>query len=441
MAQIHVTHFSDPGCPFAYSASPALTALRWRYGDQLAWRHVMIGLTEDAAQYAERGYTTLRMARGNRRFRHFGMPFGRAPKPRLVGDRPRLPRRRRRAARRGPTSSGRCSARCSSPSSRRAAARQRRGAARPRCAASPGVDAEAFARVSTRPTSPRPTRPTAPSRAPPPASPTEFQGKAADTDGAVRYTAPSLVFRTGDGRRLEAGGFQRHDAYDVCIANLDPTLARRGAPEDLGELLDAFPEGLTTAEVAACLTPMPDFADPAAAEDRLLELADAGRAVVEPLGDGALWLGAGDRERARSARHSARAASPAGDARAGARRGSTPTRSRATSPRSSRSRASPATSARRSSASARSPTASGCAPSSSSTTSPRCAPTRAIPARRRRATSSSALEVGRAAPRAARRLCLNGHVDVVGPGEQPWSRDRSRARSRTATSTAAAAPT
>ena len=38
-------------------------------------------------------------------------------------------------------------------------------------------------------------------------SPTEFQGKAANTEGAVRYTAPSLIFRVGD-RALEAGGFQ-----------------------------------------------------------------------------------------------------------------------------------------------------------------------------------------------------------------------------------------
>src|SRR3712207_7918543 len=83
MPRIHVTHFSDPGCPFAYSASPALAALRWRYGDQLRWRHVMIGLTEDAAQYAERGYTPLRMAIGTRRFHRFGMPFGRVPKLRL----------------------------------------------------------------------------------------------------------------------------------------------------------------------------------------------------------------------------------------------------------------------------------------------------------------------------------------------------------------------
>ncbi len=61
-------------------------------------------------------------------------------------------------------------------------------------------------------------------------SPTEMQGKAGNSDGAVRYTAPSVVFQFG-GLRLEAGGFQTVEAYDVVVANLDPTLERRSAPE------------------------------------------------------------------------------------------------------------------------------------------------------------------------------------------------------------------
>ena len=60
-------------------------------------------------------------------------------------------------------------------------------------------------------------------------SPTEAQGKAAQTDGPVRYTAPSLIFER-DGRRLEAGGFQPVEAYDVLLANLDPTLERTPPP-------------------------------------------------------------------------------------------------------------------------------------------------------------------------------------------------------------------
>jgi 2-hydroxychromene-2-carboxylate isomerase len=288
---IRVTHFSDPGCPFAYSAAPALSTLRWRYGDQLEWRHVMIGLTEDAAQYADRGYTTLRMAQGTRRFRRFGMPFGRGPKARLSAT-----ARACRAV---------IAVRLQSPELEWAAFRALQftqfttplpldsdEALRDALRRLPGVDPDAIVAALD---SPEVTEAYEADRAEArtaAGSPTEFQGKAADTDGAIRYTAPSLVFEQ-DGRRLEAGGFQSGDAYDVCIANLDTTLRRRGAPEEgLGELLDAFPEGLTTAEVAACLVPMPDFADPSAAEDLLLELADADRAVAVPVGDGALWLSA-----------------------------------------------------------------------------------------------------------------------------------------------------
>ena len=68
-------------------------------------------------------------------------------------------------------------------------------------------------------------------------SPTEFQGKAANSDGAVRYTAPSLIFTHRDGRSLEAGGFQTVEAYDVVIANLDTTLERRPPAEDVAEVL------------------------------------------------------------------------------------------------------------------------------------------------------------------------------------------------------------
>ncbi len=72
-------------------------------------------------------------------------------------------------------------------------------------------------------------------------SPTEFQGKAANTDGAVRYTAPSLIFAHRDGRTLEAGGFQPVEAYDVVIANLDadarpPRRRPRTSPRSLARV-------------------------------------------------------------------------------------------------------------------------------------------------------------------------------------------------------------
>lgn len=59
---ISVTLYSDPACPWACSERPALRVLDWRYGGQLDWRLVLIGLTEEASQYEARGYTPLRGA-------------------------------------------------------------------------------------------------------------------------------------------------------------------------------------------------------------------------------------------------------------------------------------------------------------------------------------------------------------------------------------------
>ena len=89
MERIVAWHFTDPGCPWAYSSRPAIARLRWRFGDQLDWRLVLIGLSENGDRYEERGYTPARMAAGWRKFeQRFGMPFGRgvsraSPAPRV----------------------------------------------------------------------------------------------------------------------------------------------------------------------------------------------------------------------------------------------------------------------------------------------------------------------------------------------------------------------
>ena len=82
---IEIQHFSDPGCPWAWSASPHLSVLHWRYGDQLRWRLVMIGLTEHGGEYERRGYTAEGMARGFRTFRRRGMPFATLPRQHVHG--------------------------------------------------------------------------------------------------------------------------------------------------------------------------------------------------------------------------------------------------------------------------------------------------------------------------------------------------------------------
>jgi hypothetical protein len=80
-------------------------------------------------------------------------------------------------------------------------------------------------------------------------------------------------------------------AYDVLLANLAPELERRGAPADVREALAAFPDGLTTRELAELSATGPALeVDVAATEDALLELVAGGAAAREPLGDDALWL-------------------------------------------------------------------------------------------------------------------------------------------------------
>ena len=75
-----------------------------------------------------------------------------------------------------------------------------------------------------------------------------------------------------NGTQLVAGGFQPVEAYDVLVANLDPTLHREPPPETPAPLLERFPDGLTTQEVAALMAHGNDEPDRAAAEAALLEL-------------------------------------------------------------------------------------------------------------------------------------------------------------------------
>ena len=107
----------------------------------------------------------------------------------------------------------------------------------------------------------------------------------------MRYTAPSLVFER-DERRLEAGGFQPIEAYDVILANFDTTLERRPPAEEPLEALEEAPYGLVTAEVAEIMRPGLFPADRGAAEDALIDAAARGDVVRVPVGDDAVWLAA-----------------------------------------------------------------------------------------------------------------------------------------------------
>jgi 2-hydroxychromene-2-carboxylate isomerase len=286
---IRTTLYTDAACPWAYSANPALRVLEWRYGDGLEWRLVMIGLREDASRLVARGYTPARSALGHMRFRsRYGMPFRLAPKERLAGT--------------GRGCRAVVAARLLAPGSEWRVLRALqlanfttpllldddeliREALRPLA----GIDGDAIVdRLDDEEVAAAYERDKAETRSAA-GTAAEAQEKTSTSDGPVRFTAPSIVFEQ-DGSRLVAGGWQHVLAYDVLIANLDPSLPRTPPPESPEPLFVYFPDGLTTAEVAALLADGPDpVPDAEAAEQALVALVAEGKVVREPLGNDALW--------------------------------------------------------------------------------------------------------------------------------------------------------
>jgi 2-hydroxychromene-2-carboxylate isomerase len=266
--------------------------IEWRYGVQLDWRLVLVGLSEDTSRYIEHGFTQLRMAQSQLHFRdRYGMPFAAELKSGFSAS-TRACRAVIAARQQWPGSDWRVFRALQLGNFNQGLVFDDDDAMRAILDAVPGIDGALVVSLIDSPevveeyeANKALTRTAA-------GSATELQGKAGNSDGAVRYTAPSLVFETADGRRLEAGGFQPVEAYDVIIANLDPTLERKAPPEDVGELLEAFEFGLTTQEVAALMAKGNEAPDRRAAETALLGLQDTGRAVREALGNDALWLAA-----------------------------------------------------------------------------------------------------------------------------------------------------
>ena len=247
-----MTVFNDAGCPWGYSANPALRVLEWRYGGQLEWRLVLIGLTNVAQEYVDRGYTPLQVGRGVcaalSPVRHAAgaesAGADRRYRPLLPGDRGGAPAGARARVGRLPGVAVRVL-------HDDAAARRGRGH-RGSASGVDGIDVDAaIAAIDTPAVEDAYQRDRAEARTAA-GSPTQLQDKHATIDGPVRYTAPSLVFEHG-GRRLEAGGWQTIEAYDVIVANLIPDGERRGVPDDPRELIDRIPGRADNA--GGCPTP------------------------------------------------------------------------------------------------------------------------------------------------------------------------------------------
>ena len=285
---IEATLYTDAGCPWAYSANPALRVLEWRFRDQLRWRLVMIGLREQASEAAVTAYDPVRaLTRWRVYEERYGMPFATEAKARPSG----TGRGCRAVVAAGMLDPGSewtvfralQIANFTSPTLFLDDSESIREALRD----VPGIDAIAE-RIDDADVVAAYEQQQAEARSAA-GTPSEAQDKTATADGRVRFTAPSVVFRRG-ADRVYAGGWQPLLSYDTVLANFAPELERVPPPESPDPLLAHFPDGLTTAEIALLLAEGSDpIPDRDAAERALLELAESGRVARAAAGRDAVW--------------------------------------------------------------------------------------------------------------------------------------------------------
>jgi 2-hydroxychromene-2-carboxylate isomerase len=238
--QLEITHFTDPACPFAFSAEPVRMRLRWHYGDQLVWHTRMIVLTLEPGE-AER------LAQGAPNLqRIYGMPIDPVPYKRPASSEPAC-----RAV---------VAARIHAPGSEERLLRRLRvrvmqhgllddpeliAAAATDAGLDPaqleewstGADVEAALQADIDA-----------ARDPKPAA-RALDHKLGGPRSRRRYTAPSYEL-THEGGEAVVPGFNPVEAYEVAIANLAPELERRPKPKHVDEVLAWAGEPLATAEVA-----------------------------------------------------------------------------------------------------------------------------------------------------------------------------------------------
>ncbi len=244
-----ITEFTDPGCPWAYSAEPFRLKLCWLYGDAIHWEHRMVVLAESGQEQIDKGLTPDALARGMKKIaRDHGMPIDTSSRSRVAATAPAC-RAIVAARRHAPEAEERLlrafRIRCMAgelldePSTLRGASRDAGLDPADVLRWSAGDDVETAMREDMAAA----RRPIAAARA--------LDARLANWSGGRRYTCPSYeIVRRSDGVRIAVPGFQPFAAYDVVLANLVPAAERREPPGSVLELLEWAGVPLATREVA-----------------------------------------------------------------------------------------------------------------------------------------------------------------------------------------------
>ena len=273
---LEIVHFTDPACPFAFSAEPIRWRLRWHYGDQLRWRTRMIVLTLEPgeAEKLAQGAPDLQC--------RYGMPIHPAPSVRPASSEP---------ACRAVVAARLHAPGAEEPLLRRLRVRAMRGGLLddPQLIAAAvqdvGLDPARLGAWSSSEDVQAALRADIDAARSPSRSARALDHKLGGPDERRRYTAPSYEIARADGAAsIAIPGFNPVEVYETAIANLAPELVRQRKPGAVEDLLAWAGEPLATAEVAA-VTQL-GMADVRAALSRVAHPSPAGADLYWTLGDG-----------------------------------------------------------------------------------------------------------------------------------------------------------
>ncbi len=247
MSKVTVRVFTDPTCPWAYSAEPTRWRLNWLYGDQLSWETVMIVLSGYQAETSSITPEQIAHYFGILRER-FGMPIDDSVRPRLAQsiEACRMVVAVRRKA----------------PEVVDAFLRQLRIAnmsgklmdeqgVLDEAATQAGLKAADVATWAQEDATETELNRDAEAARTPTKVGMAFRHKLSETStGRMRYSAPSYQFIQAEKVDFELPGFWPVEASEAALGNFNPDISRRPDPESAKEVLAWAKTPLATIEVA-----------------------------------------------------------------------------------------------------------------------------------------------------------------------------------------------